>query len=354
MEPGQASHNRQLSIECITNRYADAVTDDLDLADLRAIRAVAETGSITAAAVRLGYSQPAVTQRLRRAEEQIGQPLLRRSGRSVSLTEAGTRLARHAVHVEAALAAARDDLAGLRGVESGSIRLAGFPSASSTLVPAILSALAVAHPGLTTTYIEVEPPEALDLLRRGEVDVALTFGYPGDGRTPGSDPAEPGPRPAGSQHDGITERPLFRDTMLAVAPTGTLGSSLPGPGSSLDDLAVLAGSRFIGGCPRCRGHLLATCRRAGFEPEIILETDNALAVLGLVAAGLGVALLPALSLVPAPVPPGVKTARLPGASDRVLSVAYASGAERIPAIGVAVEIVRTLDHAAFGLRPVSV
>ena len=100
----------------------------------------------------------------------------------------------HAVHVQAALdRRSRGPRRASRASTSGSVRLAGFPSASSTLVPAILSALAVAHPGLTTTYVEVEPPEALDLLRRGEVDVALTFGYPGDGRTPGSDPAEPGP-----------------------------------------------------------------------------------------------------------------------------------------------------------------
>ncbi|ROQ41187.1 DNA-binding transcriptional LysR family regulator [Frondihabitans sp. PhB188] len=301
----------------------------MDVHDLRALRALAETGSITAAAARLGYSQPAITQRLRRAEAEAGQPLLLRTGRTATLTEAGRRLARHAVHVEAALAAAHDELDALAGTESGALRLAGFPSASPTLVPALLADLAARHPGLTTSYLEAEPPEAVELLRRGEIDLALTFTYPGDGGLPDAD---------------VVEVPLFRDTMLAVAPAGTF------PAQDAGHLEFLREMPFIAGCPRCRGHLLAVCRLAGFEPRIVLETDNALAVTGLVAAGLGVALLPSLSLVPAALPDGVEVRALGDDSDRIVAVAHARGAEGIPAVGAGLRAARRIAPASFGLR----
>ncbi|BDZ50907.1 LysR family transcriptional regulator [Frondihabitans sucicola] len=308
------------------------MSHDLDLLDLRVIRAIADTGSVTAAAHRLGYSQPAITQRLRRAEAQLGQPLVLRASRGVSLTEAGERLARHAVHVQAALDAAQQELDDLSGTTTGAVRIAGFPSASPTLVPALLSGMRLANPGLSVSYVEVEPPEALELLRSGSVDLALTFSYPGDGR----DTTSP-------ESDTVVETPLYRDTMLAVAPVGVIGE---------DVLASLDGARFIGGCPRCRGHLLAACRRAGFEPEIVLETDNALAVTGLVAAGLGVALLPSLSLRPAALPDGVEARALPEQDDRVVHVAHAAGAERVPAVRAALSALAALDPALFGLRGV--
>lgn len=308
-----------------------AVNHDLDLLDLRVLRAIADTGSVTGAALALGYSQPAVTQRLRRAETTLGQPLVLRAPRGVTLTEAGRRLAVHAVHVQATLDAARQDLDDLVGAASGTVRLAGFPSASPTLVPALLSALRLAHPGLTLSYVEAEPPEAVALVRSGSVDLALTFSYPGDARD-GVD----------ADVDGTVEVPLFRDTMVAVAPIGRLGD---------DVLASLRGASFIGGCPRCRGHLLAACRRAGFEPDIVLETDNALAVTGLVAAGLGVALLPSLSLRPAALPDGVEARALPEEDDRFVHVAHARGAERVPAVGAALDALDGLDPRRFGLRP---
>lgn len=305
----------------------------LDLLDLRCIRAIADSGSITGAATLLGYSQPAVTQRLRRAERILGQPLVIRSGRGVALTEAGRRLAQHAVHVQTAFEAAEQDLEDLRGGVGGLLRLAGFPSASPTIVPRILQSLRASHPRLVVTYVEAEPPEAVHLLRDGAVDVALTFGYPGDGRDAGS--------------DGVVERAVFRDTMVLVAPSD-LHTVLDADDRA--DLSRYRTERFIGGCPRCRGHLLVSCRAAGFEPDIVLETDNALAVTGLVAAGLGVALLPSLSLLPAPPPDGVIVTPMASEHDRVVSVAVVSGAERVPAVAACLGAIDSLDPADFGLR----
>jgi DNA-binding transcriptional LysR family regulator len=316
----------------ITPGYRSRMTDDLDLLTLRIIRAVADTGTVTAAAAELGYSQPALSQHLRRAEARVGHPLLLRAGRGVELTEAGRRLAEHAVHVQAALDAARQELDHLGGAASGRVRLAGFPSASSTLVPDVLSRLRASHPGLQVDYVEAEPPEALALLRDGTVDAAVVFRHAGRavadrGQVPGS----------------LRERSLFVDRTVLVVPRDH-------PFAEGDDFASLRTERWIGGCPRCRGHLLTTCAAADFEPEIVLETDNALAVLGLVAAGLGIALLPGLSLQSAAIPEEVRVVTLPPAVSRVIAVAHRRGARRVPSIRVLTEAVAAVLPERHGLE----
>jgi DNA-binding transcriptional LysR family regulator len=318
----------------ITWRYRSGMTDDLDLLTLRIVRAVADTGTVTAAAARLGYSQPALSQHLRRAEARFGHPLLLRAGRGVELTEAGRRLAEHAVHVQAALDAARQELDHLGGAASGRVRLAGFPSASSTLVPDVLSQLRTSHPGLQVDYVEAEPPEALGLLRDGSVDAALVFRHAGRGLSERDEAPE-----------ALREKPLFVDRTVLVLPRTH-------PFSEGDDFSALHAERWIGGCPRCRGHLLTTCAAAGFSPDIVLETDNALAVLGLVAAGLGIALLPGLSLQSAAIPEEVRVVTLPPAVSRIIAVAHRRGARRVPSIRVLTEAVAAVLPARHGLETV--
>ncbi|HEX7835259.1 MAG TPA: LysR family transcriptional regulator, partial [Pseudolysinimonas sp.] len=111
---------------------------ELDLHSVRIVRAIAEHGTISAAARALGYSQPAISQHLRRAEARLGVPLLVRAGRGVRLTEPGQVLARHAIAISSAMDAANGELAELVGLRTGTVRLAAFPSASSTLVPRLL------------------------------------------------------------------------------------------------------------------------------------------------------------------------------------------------------------------------
>jgi DNA-binding transcriptional LysR family regulator len=306
--------------------------DDLDPQLLRVLRAVADGGSITRAAVALGSSQPAVSQLLTRAEQRLGHALVLRRGRGATLTHAGQVLADHALHVQAALTAAREDLDAVGGMHRGRVRLAGFPSASSTLVPAVLAGMAEAAPHVTTSYVEVEPPEALDLLRSGEVDVALTFTYVGDEVGAVPDP-------------GLVTRALGRDPLALVTP---VGAGRPGGSGSARPAAVELAShrdaRWIGGCPRCRGHLLASCATAGFTPEIVLETDNAAAVVGLVAAGLGVALLPRLALATTVLPAGVAIDPVDDDLARRVEVVVARGAERVPSVRAALDAVRSAAH----------
>lgn len=315
--------------------------DDLDPQLLRVLRAVRDAGSISRAAAALGYSQPAVSQLLARAERRLGQDLVLRNARGVTLTEAGRMLAEHALSVEAALTAAREDLAAVGGLARGRVRIAGFPSASSTLVPSVLATMARVAPGVTTSYVEAEPPEAIDLLRRDEVDVAVTFTYVGD---------EVAPDPT------LVSRALGRDPLRLVRPGGTrdpgpsaavgrpvaLGGDRAGTASAADavvDLASLRDARWIGGCPRCRGHLLASCATAGFTPRIVLETDNAAAVVGLVAADLGVALLPRLALASTVIPPTVAVERVDDELARRVEVVVARGADRVPSIRAALDAV---------------
>ncbi|MBT2503929.1 LysR substrate-binding domain-containing protein [Curtobacterium sp. ISL-83] len=311
--------------------------DEIDPQLLRVLRAVGDAGSISRAASRLGYSQPAVSQLLNRAEARLGHALVLRAARGATLTEAGRVLADHSLRVQAALAAAQEDLDAVGGLQRGRVRIAGFPSASSTLVPAVLAAMAATNPGVTTSYVEVEPPEALDLLRRGEVDVALTFTYDGDDVAAAPDP-------------GLVTRTLGRDPLVLVRPadttrTGgadpvsTTGSARTGAGTAVD-LGTFRDARWIGGCPRCRGHLLASCAASGFTPDIVLETDNAAAVVGLVAAGLGVALLPRLALVTTVVPPQVTVDPVDDDLARRVEVVVARGADRVPSIRAALDTVR--------------
>jgi len=108
---------------CLCIGVTDA-DDDLDAHSLRVVKAISDTGSITAAARQLGYSQPAVSQQLRRLERRAGMPIVERVGRGVRLTEAGRVLARHAAAVTTALDAAAGDLAELRGLRAGRVRIA--------------------------------------------------------------------------------------------------------------------------------------------------------------------------------------------------------------------------------------
>ena len=102
---------------------------------LRVLRAVAATGSFSAAARELGCTQPAVSQQMKALESSAGTPLLIRTGREMRLTQAGEALVRHAAGILAGLTAAEEEVAAIAGLRAGRVRLVSFPSGSSTLVP---------------------------------------------------------------------------------------------------------------------------------------------------------------------------------------------------------------------------
>ncbi|MGV8969847.1 MAG: LysR family transcriptional regulator [Microbacteriaceae bacterium] len=303
----------------------------LDIHTLRVIRAIADTGSITAAAHALGFSQPAVSQQLSRVAQRLGVPLVIRSGRGIQLTAAGQAAARHAVTILSAIDAAEGELADLAGLGAGSLRIAAFPTASSTVIPHLLGSMAAAYPAMKLSYIEAEPLEALSLLREGQVDLAITFRYP-------EDPTDPHV----ALGDALTLSPLFVDQLILAARVGD-----PALETSPLHLNDLAQSSWIAGCPQCRGNLLDVCQSAGFTPAIAHETDNSAAVLGLVENGLGVALLPRLALASVAVPEGVEIHTIEGVSARTVYAVALTAATRVPSIAAAMHTARRLDTTAW-------
>lgn len=307
----------------------DGLAAALDLQTVRVVRQVAEHGSLTAAAEALGYSQPAVSQQLRRFEERTGIALVERVGRGIRLTQSGRVLARHANAVATALEAAAGELAEIRGLRAGRVRLVAFPSASATLVPRLIATLGAAHPGVAVTYVEAEPPEAVAAVRADRADLAITFSYPGDR----DDPHRASAR-------GLDVRAYGEEPIRLVLPTGH-----PAAASDVIDLAALRDDPWIAGCPRCRGHLLELADAAGFAPRIAFETDNFVAVEGMVAQGLGVALLPALALDASPRHPDVVIRPTARADVRSLHLVTARGAERVPAVAAAIAALESLAAA---------
>src|SRR5215470_12356825 len=149
----------------------------LDVNRLRVIDAVARHGSVTAAAKALHYTQPSVSHHLARLEAETGAQLLQRVGRGIRLTEAGQLLADRAAEIIGRVDAAEAELSAHVGLTAGRVRLASFSSALGSLVPAAIAALSRDYPGLEISLIDLHPPEALELLRAGQIDVAVIFRY---------------------------------------------------------------------------------------------------------------------------------------------------------------------------------
>src|SRR5919205_46567 len=160
----------------------------LDVNRLRVIDAVARHGSVTAAAKELHYSQPSVTHHLARLEAETGAQLLQRVGRGIRLTAAGELLADRAAEILGRIDAAGAELSAHVGLTAGRVRLAGFASAIGSLVPGAVATLAARHPNLQITLTDTHPPEAIELLRTGKIDVAVIFRYDE------TDPEPPGVR----------------------------------------------------------------------------------------------------------------------------------------------------------------
>jgi DNA-binding transcriptional LysR family regulator len=296
----------------------------LDVTRLRVLAAVARHGSVTAAARALNYAQPSVSHHLARLEAETGTRLIERSGRGVRLTDAGRLLAGRAEEILGRLDAAEQELAAHVGQREERIRVAGFPSALATMVPAAAARLRAEHPGIELLLAEAEPQSAVRMLRAGRVDMALVFAYLQQGKG--------GAQPAlgyGDEDDGVRARLLLDEPVHLVTQAG----AAPPPRTAGARLTGYAEHRWIAGCERCRAHLLWQCELAGFTPQIAFTTDDVLVAQALAAAGLGVVLLPDLALRAAR-HPGVRTEPLPGARRQVLALTYGeppgpSAAERL-------------------------
>ena len=265
----------------------------LDTTRLRVLAAVARTGSVTAAARELHYTQPAVSHHLARLEAETGAQLLQRIGRGIRLTPVGQLLADRAVEIVGRIDAATAELTQHVGLSAGRVRLAGFTSVLSTLLPAALGILRREHPGLNVSLTDTHPPEALALLRAGLVDAALIFRY---------DQSAPEPGDIRLLH--VVDDPTYLLTR-----------------DGSPDLADHRDSTWIAGCDRCRTHLVDLCERAGFEPDIGYVTDDMVLMQALVGAGLGVTTIPGLALRSHRLD-SITATELPGATRHIYAATY--------------------------------
>ncbi|MEZ0293196.1 MAG: LysR family transcriptional regulator [Solirubrobacteraceae bacterium] len=265
----------------------------LDVTRLRVIDAVARHGSVTAAARALHYSQPSVTHHLTRLESETGAQLLQRVGRGVRLTPAGQLLADRAAEIIGRIDAAGGELSAHVGLTAGRVRIVGFASAMGSLVPAAVATLAGRHPGLEVNLTDAHPPEAIELLRAGKVEVAIVFRY---------DETEP-------EHAGVRLRHLLDDPIYLLSRRRERG------------LATLRDATWIAGCERCRSHLLSMCADAGFDPRIGYSSDDMVVMQAWVVAGLGVATQSGLALRAHQID-GVVATELPGSERHIYAATY--------------------------------
>src|SRR5215218_5406276 len=228
-----------------------------DLRLLSVLREVALRGSFSAAAEALDYTQPAVSQQIARLERQVGVKLIEREPRGIRLTAAGDVLVRHTERILAQIAAAEAELGEVAEQARGRMRVAAFATAAGTLVPRAVAAF-----------------------RRGDLEIALTEegGFAGDTDTSGLDVEHllddhmwvslPGDHPLATRRAIELADLRDEDWMLACL-SGTCADS---------------------------NVVLRACREAGFQPRIAYTSDDYFAIQGLVASGMGVALIPGLGL----------------------------------------------------------
>ena len=249
----------------------------LNVPRLKVLTEVLAQGSFSEAASALNYTQSAVSQAIATLEAEAGVPLLERDRRGVRPTAAGGRLAEHAVRILTQLDAAEVELGAIAGVKGGELRMASFPTAGATLMPLVIAAFRSAYPDVALSLVEGEPEELTPRLRDGEFDLGLVFEFEGTGEL-------------GS---GLRSTPLFEDPMrLALPKTHRLA------GKERIRLPDLADEAWVqtSEASACARHVVRICRAAGFEPRVSFESDDYLTVQGLVAAGVGVALIPELAL----------------------------------------------------------
>jgi DNA-binding transcriptional LysR family regulator len=250
----------------------------LHVGRLQVLVEVVRRGSFSGAAEALSYTQSAVSQAVARLEAEVGTALVIRDRRGVRPTAAGATLVEHAESIFAQIEAAEAAMAAVLGLRAGRLRVASFPSAGATLMPLAVAIFRQGHPDVTLTLAEGEPEEMAPRLRAGEFDLALLFRFPG----------------VAEQLDAsLRTVPLLEDPMHVALPfEHPLAAK---QALKLSDLRDQDWVQTSASSP-CARHVVRLCLAAGFEPRVTFESDDYETVQGLVAAGVGVALVPRLAL----------------------------------------------------------
>jgi DNA-binding transcriptional LysR family regulator len=258
----------------------------LDSRRLRVLVEVARQGSFSAAAEALGYTQPAISRQIATLEGEVGTPLIRRVPKGAVLTDAGQLLVERGEAILARLDDVETELRALAGLEGGRLRMATFASAASSIVPLAIAAFRERHPAVELNVAMADPIDSIPRLRAGELDLVLShdraLGQPVLSSGQVSGPTEP--------LSGFEFVHLFDDPMYVAMPAGHPLADEPRLhlGRFAQEPWMLATTQT---CPDSRLFLRA-CHEAGFEPQIAFQNDDYPAILGFVAAGVGVALIP--------------------------------------------------------------
>lgn len=264
-----------------------------DPRQLQVLAEVARTGTYTAAADALGYTQPAISYQMRMLERSVGAPLVTRRGRGVQLTPEGRALARHAGTVLAALRTAEDELAALTAPEAGRVRLSAMQSSCVSLVPRALGTLRRTRPELEVTVTQAECRVSHGLLLEGAVELAVMCDLDfkdtdPSGTSDGTRDSTGTPDSTGDPSVAVDPRlrrvPLLTDRRCVLLP-----ADHPAAASPTVSLADLAGERWVLESGRTR--FLAACRDAGFAPRIAATADDQLTLHSLVANRIGLAVM---------------------------------------------------------------
>jgi DNA-binding transcriptional LysR family regulator len=252
--------------------------DDLRL--LKVLREVALRGSFSAAADALSYSQPAVSQQIARLESQAGVKLIERQPRGLRLTPAGEALVRHTEKILAQLAEAQAELTEIATSARGRLRIGSFATAAGTIVSLAVSEFRRLRPGVKVELQVMDPPVSIPALRRGDLDLAISeeSGFADD-----------------PDLTGLGVERLLDDALYASLPVDHPLATRRA--IALQDLKdeewMLVG---LAGTCADSNIVLRACKQAGFEARIAYTSDDYFAIQGLVASGMGVALVPGLAL----------------------------------------------------------
>lgn len=260
---------------------------------LAVIEQIAAHGSIAAAAEALYVTPSAVSHQLSRFEKELGVSLVERGPHSLRLTDAGRRMAEHARAIADLMRAAEDDVTAHAHGRTGRLRIGFSTSGGLRLVPLALSGFVRAHPDVDLALFPGQTHELIEPLAQGDLDLAVVFDHS----------VVPYPFPT-----DLNIAPLLDDPLYLVFPAGH-----PRAGDESVALEDLAGEPWIAthGMPPTPAVLEKLCGGAGFVPDIRCRTDSYDLILGLIRAGLGVGLVPAVAL--------------PGGTDNGLALSRISG-----------------------------
>jgi len=243
----------------------------MELRQLRYLVALAEERNFTRAAAREHVAQPALSQQIRRLEDEVGLALAQRTTRSVSITEAGEMLVTRARLILAELDSARSELDGLRGIQRGHVAVGAMHTMGPIDITMALATFHQRHPEVELSVREQSSEELAEMLRYDELDLAfLSVTERIESR-------------------GLELRQLIDEELVVVlSPDHRLAAT------GHVEMRELAGEEFISyhEGARLRELLLAAARQAGFEPKIKLESNESRRIRRLVSRGMGVAILP--------------------------------------------------------------